>query len=103
MDDRQDPGQPGTQHPRAFAGVDQRGFRLLLLAGQDVGGLPGAVHHRGASNKDGEGGIRASTAAGFYGDGLTLWPANVFRQCGMRVSVEGAKLFGTTNPDGPFH
>ncbi len=57
----------------------------------------------GASNKDAEGRIRGSTAAGFYGDELTLWPVNVFKQCGMRMSVKGAKGFFTTNPDGPFH
>lgn len=57
----------------------------------------------GASNRESEGRIRGSTAAGFYGDELTLWPANVFRQAGMRMSVAGSKFFGTTNPDGPFH
>lgn len=61
------------------------------------------IYTIGASNKEAEGRIRGSTAAGFYGDELTLWPANVFKQCGMRMSVRGAAFFGTTNPDGPFH
>lgn len=61
------------------------------------------IYTMGASNKDAEARIRGSTAAGIYGDELTLWPSNVFKQCGMRMSVRGAKLFGTTNPDGPFH
>lgn len=57
----------------------------------------------GASNKDAEGRIRGSTAAGVYGDEVTLWPAEVFRQLGLRMSVKGAKAFYTTNPDGPYH
>lgn len=61
------------------------------------------IYTMGASNKDAEARIRGSTAAGIYGDELTLWPANVFKQCGMRMSVRGAAMFGTTNPDGPFH
>lgn len=61
------------------------------------------IYTMGASNKDAEARIRGSTAAGIYGDELTLWPSNVFKQCGMRMSVRGARLFGTTNPDGPFH
>lgn len=57
----------------------------------------------GASNREAEGRIRGSTAAGIYGDELTLWPSNVFKQCGLRMSVRGAMMFGTTNPDGPYH
>lgn len=57
----------------------------------------------GASNKDAEGRIRGSTAAAGYGDEITLWPSEVFRQFGLRMSVRGAKFFGTTNPDGPYH
>lgn len=57
----------------------------------------------GASNKDAEGRIRGSTAAGAYGDEATLWPAEVFKQLGLRMSVKGAKAFYTTNPDGPYH
>lgn len=61
------------------------------------------IYILGASNKDAEGRIRGSTAAGIYGDEVTLWPAEVFKQCGLRLSVRGAKFFITTNPDGPFH
>lgn len=57
----------------------------------------------GASNKDAEGRIRGSTAAGVYGDEVTLWPSEVFRQLGLRMSVRGARAFYTTNPDGPYH
>lgn len=57
----------------------------------------------GASNKDAEGRIRGSTAAGAYGDEVTLWPQEVFKQLGLRMSVRGAEGFYTTNPDGPYH
>lgn len=57
----------------------------------------------GASNKDAEGRIRGSTAAGVYGDEVTLWPPEVFKQLGLRLSVKGAAAFYTTNPDGPYH
>src|SRR5690606_11505139 len=50
-----------------------------------------------------EGKIRSLTLAGAYGDELSLWPESFFRILMTRLSVEGAKFFGTTNPDSPFH
>ena len=47
--------------------------------------------------------IRGATIAGIYGDELTLWPENFFKMALSRLSVRGAKLFGTTNPDSPYH
>lgn len=43
------------------------------------------------------------TAAGAYVDELTLLPEEFFSQLLARLSVPGAKLFATTNPDGPAH
>ena len=43
------------------------------------------------------------TLAGAYGDEITLWPQSLFNTLLSRLSVEGAKFFGTTNPDSPYH
>lgn len=57
----------------------------------------------GASDDRAEGKIRGSTCAGALGDEITLWPENFFVQLLGRMSVKGAKFFGTTNPDNPHH
>lgn len=57
----------------------------------------------GANDERAEGKIRGLTVAGAYGDELSLWPEGFFRQLLARLSVRGARLFGTTNPDGPYH
>lgn len=61
------------------------------------------VYISGANDERSEGKIRGMTLAGAYGDELTLWPESFFKMLLSRLSVPGAKLFGTTNPDGPFH
>lgn len=61
------------------------------------------IYVGGANDERAEAKIRGLTVAGAYGDELTLWPESVFKQLLARLSVRGAKLFGTTNPDGPFH
>ena len=58
---------------------------------------------RGANDEAAEKKIRGLTLAGVYGDELTLWPQNYFKRCLDRLSVRGAKMFGTTNPDSPYH
>lgn len=57
----------------------------------------------GASDERAEQKIRGLTAAGAYGDEITLWPESFYQMLLSRMSVEGAKFFGTTNPDNPFH
>jgi PBSX family phage terminase large subunit len=57
----------------------------------------------GAANKISEAKIRGATAAGIYGDELTLWPVELLKQSFMRLSVRGSKFFGATNPGGPYH
>jgi PBSX family phage terminase large subunit len=47
--------------------------------------------------------IRGATGAGAYVDELTLLPAGFLTELLGRLSLTGAKLFGTTNPDGPAH
>ncbi len=57
----------------------------------------------GANDESSEGKIRGMTVAGGYGDELTLWPESYFNMHLSRMSVKGAKFFGSTNPDNPNH
>lgn len=57
----------------------------------------------GANDERSEGRIRGLTAGGCYGDEITLWPESFYSMMLSRLSVSGAKFFGTTNPDGPSH
>ncbi len=61
------------------------------------------IYLMGANDERAEGKLRGMTLAGAYGDELTLWPEAFFTQLLARLSVKDAKLFGTTNPDGPLH
>lgn len=56
-----------------------------------------------ANDARAEGRLRGLTAAGAYVDELTLLPEPFFAQLLARLSVPGAKVFCTTNPDGPAH
>lgn len=47
--------------------------------------------------------IRGLTLAGAYCDEVTLYPESYFKMLLSRLSVAGAKLFGTCNPDSPYH
>jgi len=47
--------------------------------------------------------IRGMTLAGAYIDEATTAPESCFKQILNRLSVENAKLYGTTNPDSPYH
>ncbi len=58
---------------------------------------------RGASDESSEKKIRGLTLKGHYGDECTLWPKNYYKRGMDRLSVDGAKFFGTTNPDSPYH
>jgi PBSX family phage terminase large subunit len=61
------------------------------------------VHVIGASDSRSEGRIRGMTVAGAYVDEATLLPEAFWKQLLARMSVPGAKLFATTNPDAPKH
>lgn len=61
------------------------------------------IYIAGANDERSEGKIRGLTLAGAYGDELSLWPETFFKMLLSRLSVPGAKLFGTTNPDSPYH
>ncbi|MGI5293163.1 PBSX family phage terminase large subunit [Nonomuraea polychroma] len=47
--------------------------------------------------------LRGMTCAGAYVDEITLIEREFWDQLLARLSVKGAKLFGTTNPDAPNH
>jgi len=57
----------------------------------------------GANDERSENKIRGGTFASAYGDELTLWPESFWTMLLSRLSVAGAQLFGTTNPDNPNH
>ena len=61
------------------------------------------VHVLGASDAKAELVIRGMTVAGALVDEVTTLPEQFFTQLLGRMSVRGAKLFGTTNPDNPAH
>jgi len=73
-------------------------------AGEGVATILGReVFVYGANDERAEGKIRGLTVAGAYGDELSLWPESFYRQLLARMSARGAMMFGTTNPDGPYH
>jgi PBSX family phage terminase large subunit len=57
----------------------------------------------GANDTRAETRLRGLTAAGAYVDEATLVGEEFFSQLLGRMSVPGAKLFATTNPDNPAH
>lgn len=61
------------------------------------------VHVIGANDSRSESKIRGMTVAGVYVDELTVIPHDFFMQLLGRMSVDGARLFATTNPDSPGH
>lgn len=82
--------------------LDEDEFRLLTGAGEAY--IFGRrVYLAGANDERAEGKIRGLTLVGAYGDEITLWPESFFAMLLSRLSLPGAKFFGTTNPDSPFH
>ncbi|QGZ53406.1 PBSX family phage terminase large subunit (plasmid) [Streptomyces sp. QHH-9511] len=61
------------------------------------------VHVIGANDSKSEPKIRGMTVCGAYVDEVTLVPQVFFEQLLGRMSVRGAQLFCTTNPDNPAH
>lgn len=57
----------------------------------------------GANDERAQDKIRGITLAGAYVDEVSTIPESFFRMLLTRFSVEGAQLFGTTNPEGPKH
>lgn len=61
------------------------------------------IYLEGADNVQAEDKIRGMTLYGAYLDEITLLPESFFAMMLSRLSVKGAVLLGTTNPDGKKH
>jgi PBSX family phage terminase large subunit len=61
------------------------------------------VHIVGANDESSESRIRGMTLQKAYCDEITVLNKTFFKQLHARLSVPGAQLFGTTNPDSPGH
>lgn len=61
------------------------------------------VHVVGAADAKAEPRIRGMTVGGAYVDELSTLPEAFFKQLLGRMSVKGAQMFATTNPDAPRH
>jgi PBSX family phage terminase large subunit len=61
------------------------------------------VHLIGANDVRAEDRIRGATIALAYADEATLLPRGFWMMLLSRLRVPGAKLYATTNPDGPAH
>jgi len=57
----------------------------------------------GAKDEGSEKFLRGKTLAGAYCDEVSLMPEKFFKQLLNRLSVKGARLYATTNPDTPYH
>lgn len=57
----------------------------------------------GARDEGSEKYIRGKTLAWAYADEISLMPETFFKQLLNRLSIPGARLYGTTNPAGPYH
>lgn len=90
----QDPAVVGERYASAVAG--NFGAASIRIFGR-------RVHVLGASDSSSELAIRGMTVAGAYVDEVTTLVELFFSQLLTRMSVSGAKLFGTTNPDNPQH
>lgn len=83
---------------------DMLGDRFQVFLYKSEAHLYGRVIHLvGANDERAEHKIRGPTFAGAYVDEITIIPEPVFEMLKSRLSITGAKLFGTTNPDSPFH
>lgn len=72
------------------------GARTAVIMGR-------TIHIIGANDVQAEAKIRGMTVAGAYVDEITILPKVFWDQLIARISVVGARLFGSTNPDSPNH
>lgn len=87
---------PAITGPAAPAVVGNHGAPTVAILGR-------RVYVMGASDAKAELVLRGLTVSGAYVDEVTTIPEGFFVQLLGRMSVAGAKLFGTTNPDNPAH
>jgi PBSX family phage terminase large subunit len=78
--------------------------RCKLVAGTGELWLLGRrVYVAGANDERAQEKIRGLTLAGAYVDEVSTVPSSFWTMLLSRLSVDGAKCFGTTNPDSPAH
>ncbi|MFE7119616.1 PBSX family phage terminase large subunit [Streptomyces sp. NPDC057654] len=82
--------------PLARHVVHTRGATTATILGR-------TVHLIGAADARAEGRLRGLTAQLAYVDEATLVPEGFWTQLLARLSVPGARLYATTNPDSPRH
>lgn len=82
--------------------VGQRNFtyNINTKEGRLFGRL---IYLEGVNDARAENKIRGMTLQGAYCDELTLFTEDFFAMLLSRLSMSGAKLIGTTNPDNPMH
>jgi PBSX family phage terminase large subunit len=61
------------------------------------------IHVIGADDATADAKIRGATFSGAYVDELTMIPEAVIKMLISRCAMGGARIFGTTNPDSPWH
>lgn len=74
-----------------------------LVGRQTIDFFGRTIHVIPASDARAESRLRGSTVVGAYVDEASLIPENFFKMLLSRLSMKGAKLFATTNPDSPLH
>ncbi len=80
------------------------GTRAKFVAGRGELIIAGRVIYLvGANDERAEEKIRGLTLAGAYVDEAALVPESMWRMLGTRLSVAGARVYATTNPDNPRH
>lgn len=82
--------------PLAKLTVYTRGANHCIILGRTVEII-------GANDAQSETKVRGGTWALVYVDEASVIPAATFRQALARLSVPGARMYATTNPEGPYH
>lgn len=85
--------------------IEQLDHRAIKWrAGAPTCRIMGRLHHvLGANDAQAESKVRGLTLAGALVDEVTLLTEDLFTTLLGRLSVDGARLLGTTNPDNPGH
>lgn len=85
---------------QSLVGEDNFSYNLSQKQGSLFGRT---VYLEGVNDVRAEGKIRGMTLSGAYADEVTLFQRDFFIMLLSRLSMPGAKLFATTNPDNPGH
>lgn len=85
---------------QGLVGEDNFSYNISQKQGKLFGRT---VYLEGVNDIRAEGKIRGMTLTGAYCDELTLFTEDFFTMLLSRLSMPGAKLFGSTNPDSPLH